>query len=136
MAISTKALLLALISVVVSPLLVWIEFVALLFADMVTYEPQNPLWVKVAVAIALGLGKSVVDGSAAAADQGGPMAVLKTMFSGLSPQAYAGAMEKSQVTPAALGAGYLVFFLYSAALGVAGVVLAFMVAARQPPKAE
>ena len=78
----------------------------------------------------------IVEGSAAAADQGGPMAVLKTMFSGLSPQAYAGAMEKSQVTPAALGAGYLVFFLYSAALGVAGVVLAFMVAARQPPKAE
>lgn len=49
MAISTKALLLALISVVVSPSLVWIEFVALLFADMVTYEPENPLWVKVAV---------------------------------------------------------------------------------------
>ena len=49
MAISTKALLLALISVVVSPSLVWIEFVALLFAHMVTYEPENPLWVKVAV---------------------------------------------------------------------------------------
>lgn len=53
MAISTKALLLALISVVVSPLLVWIELVALLFADMVTYEPENPLWVKVAVVAAV-----------------------------------------------------------------------------------
>jgi hypothetical protein len=53
MATSTKALLLALISVVVSPWLVWIEIVALLFADMVTYEPKNPLWVKVAVVVAV-----------------------------------------------------------------------------------
>ena len=64
------------------------------------------------------------------------MAAVKTLFSGLPPQAYAGAMEKSQVTPAALGAGYLVFFLYSAALGVAAVILAFIVAGRQPPKVE
>ena len=64
------------------------------------------------------------------------MAALKTLFSSLPPEAYAGAMEKSQVTPAALGAGYLVFFLYSAALGVAGVILAFMVAGRPPPKPE
>ena len=78
----------------------------------------------------------IVEGSAAAADTGGPMAALKTLFSGLPPEAYAGAMEKSQVTPAALGAGYLVFFLYSAALGVAGVILAFMVAGRPPPKPE
>jgi PAT family beta-lactamase induction signal transducer AmpG len=78
----------------------------------------------------------LVEGSAAAADQGGPMAALKTLFSGLPPQAYAGAMEKSQVTPAALGAGYLVFFLYSAVLGVAAVFLAFLVAGRTPPKSE
>ena len=78
----------------------------------------------------------IVEGSAAAADTGGPMAALKTLFSGLPPEAYAGAMERSQVTPAALGAGYLVFFLYSAALGVAGVILAFMVAGRPPPKAD
>jgi PAT family beta-lactamase induction signal transducer AmpG len=78
----------------------------------------------------------LVEGSAAAADQGGPMAALKSLFSGLPPQAYAGAMEKSQVTPAALGAGYLVFFLYSAVLGVAAVFLAFLVAGRTPPKSE
>ena len=64
------------------------------------------------------------------------MAALKTLFSGLPPQAYAGALEKSQVTPAALGAGYLVFFLYSAVLGVAAVFLAFLVAARTPPKSD
>jgi hypothetical protein len=53
MTTSTKSLLLVLISVVVSPSLVWIELVALLFADMVTYEPENPLWVKVAAVVAV-----------------------------------------------------------------------------------
>ncbi|NQW73126.1 MAG: hypothetical protein HQ453_10380 [Actinobacteria bacterium] len=53
MTTSTKSLLLALVSVVVSPSLVWIELVALLFADMVTYEPENPLWVKVAAVVAV-----------------------------------------------------------------------------------
>ena len=78
----------------------------------------------------------IVEGSAAAADAGGALGGLKTLFAGLPPQAYAGAMEKSQVTPAALGAGYLVFFLYSSAVGIAAVILAFMVAARQPPPAD
>jgi PAT family beta-lactamase induction signal transducer AmpG len=73
----------------------------------------------------------IVESSAAAADVGGPMAGLKAMFSGLPPEAFAGAMAKSQVSPGALGAGYLVFFLYSAAIGVVAIVLAFMVAARQ-----
>jgi len=74
----------------------------------------------------------IVESSAAAADVGGPMAGLKAMFGRLPPEAFAGAMEKSQVTPGALGAGYLVFFLYSSVIGVVAVVLAFMVAKRQP----
>ena len=73
----------------------------------------------------------IVESSAAAADIGGPMAGLKGMFVRLPPEAYAGAMEKSQVTPGALGAGYLVFFLYSALIGVVAIVLSFAVAARQ-----
>ena len=36
------------------------------------------------------------------------------------------------VTPAMLGAGYLVFFLYSTVIGVFAIVLAFVVAARSP----
>jgi len=75
----------------------------------------------------------IVESSATAADVGGPMAGLKALFAGLPPEAFAGAMAKSGVTPPALGAGYLVFFLYSAVIGVAAVVLAFMVAHRQPP---
>jgi PAT family beta-lactamase induction signal transducer AmpG len=74
----------------------------------------------------------IVESSAAGADAGGTFAPLKGLFAGLPPEAYAGAMTKSGVTPAALGAGYLVFFLYSAAIGVAAVVLAFMVARRTP----
>lgn len=74
----------------------------------------------------------IVESSAAAADVGGPMAALKAMFAGLPPEAFAGAMAKSGVTPPALGAGYLVFFLYSTALGIVAIVLAFMVARRQP----
>jgi len=35
------------------------------------------------------------------------------------------------VTPAALGAGYVTFFIYSVALGLVAIVLAFVVAARQ-----
>ena len=74
----------------------------------------------------------IVEGTAAAADAGGPLASLKTLFAGLPPEAYAGAAVKSGVTPAALGSGYVVFFLYSTVIGIAAIVLAFMVAARQP----
>ncbi|MCR5873959.1 MFS transporter [Phenylobacterium sp. J426] len=73
----------------------------------------------------------IVEGSAAAADAGGALGGLKALFLRLPPEAYATAMEKSQVTPGALGAGYVMFFLYSAVIGVAAVVLAFIVAARQ-----
>jgi hypothetical protein len=48
----------ALVSVILTPILLFIEFTALLFADMVTYEPANPLWVKIisiVVVILLGL---------------------------------------------------------------------------------
>lgn len=77
----------------------------------------------------------IVEGSAAAADAGGALAGLKGLFAGLPPDAFATAMEKSGVSPAALGAGYLVFFLYSSAVGVVAIILAFMVAARERVRA-
>jgi MFS transporter, PAT family, beta-lactamase induction signal transducer AmpG len=73
----------------------------------------------------------IVESTAAAADIGGPLAGLKRLFVNLPADAYAGAMAKSGVTPQALGAGYLVFFFYSAAVGVAAVLLTLMVARRQ-----
>jgi len=73
----------------------------------------------------------IVESSAATADSGGVFTPLKALFGGLPPEAYATGAAKSAVTPAALGAGYVVFFLYSTAIGVAAIVLAFVVAARQ-----
>lgn len=74
----------------------------------------------------------VVEGAAAAADSGGLFAGLKALFAGMPPQAFAHAMEKSHVSAAALGSGYVVFFVYSALLGVVGIVLVIVVAARTP----
>ena len=48
-----------------------------------------------------------------------------------APESFAAAVERSGVTPAALGTGYVVFFVYSALIGVLAVVLALMVARRQ-----
>jgi len=78
----------------------------------------------------------IVEGSAAAAEAGGLLAPLKGLFAGLPAEAYAAAVEKSGVSAAALGAGYVLFFVYSALIGVVGIVLAFMVAARQPRPPE
>jgi PAT family beta-lactamase induction signal transducer AmpG len=74
----------------------------------------------------------VVEGAAASADTGGAFAGLKDLFAGLPPQAFGHALEKSHVSPAALGSGYVVFFVYSALLGVLGVILTLAVAARTP----
>jgi hypothetical protein len=49
---------LALASVILAPILLFIEFTALVLAAMVTYEPANPLWIKiisVIVVILIGL---------------------------------------------------------------------------------
>ena len=78
----------------------------------------------------------IVEGAAASADAGGIFAVFKPLFAGLPPQTFANAMEKSGVTPEALGAGYMTFFFYSAALGLIGIVLAFVVARLSPPPKE
>ncbi|WP_308238087.1 hypothetical protein [Phenylobacterium sp. J367] len=78
----------------------------------------------------------IVESSAAAAEAGGTFAPLMGLFSRLPPEAYAAGAAKSGVTPAALGSGYVVFFLYSALIGAAAIVLAFIVAARQPKPAE
>ena len=48
---STKAFVVALISVIVCPLLLFIEVVALMLASMIIYEPSNPVLIKVASVI-------------------------------------------------------------------------------------
>ena len=73
----------------------------------------------------------IVEGAARAADAGGVLSGLKGYFAGLPPENFAAAVERSGVSPAALGAGYAVFFAYSAIIGVFAVVLAFAVLRRQ-----
>jgi PAT family beta-lactamase induction signal transducer AmpG len=78
----------------------------------------------------------VVEGAAAAADGTGAMSGLKSLFTALPPEAFGSAMEKSGVSAAALGSGYVVFFVYSALIGVVGIILTFMVAARSEPDGD
>jgi PAT family beta-lactamase induction signal transducer AmpG len=82
---------------------------------------------------------AIVESCARLAAPGGPLAALTALFGSLPPQAFANGAAPLGVPPAALGAGYLVFFLYSCAVGVAALALAVVVARRQrvqsPPSA-
>lgn len=75
----------------------------------------------------------IVEGAAATAQAGG-LGPVSALFTRLPPEAYANAAA-SQVSPAALGAGYVMFFLYSAVIGVAAIFLTLLVAARTPKAA-
>lgn len=65
----------------------------------------------------------IVEQAARTAERGGLLSPLGALFAGLPAESYARATY-----PAALGAGYFVFFLYSAALGITAVALAARVA--------
>ena len=76
----------------------------------------------------------IVESSAQSAEAGGMFGALKRPV-----RAPAGrrlhARRRHRRQPAALGSGYVVFFIYSALIGVAGVVLAIMIAARSGRRA-
>jgi PAT family beta-lactamase induction signal transducer AmpG len=71
----------------------------------------------------------IVESSAQSAEAGGLFGSMKSLFAGLPADAYTRASDIG-VSPAALGTGYVVFFIYSALVGVAGIILAVMVAAQ------
>jgi PAT family beta-lactamase induction signal transducer AmpG len=73
----------------------------------------------------------IVEGAAHSAAAGGLFSILTGMFTNLPPESFAKAIEKSGVSPAALAAGYAVFFIYSTVIGLFAIVLAFMVAAKE-----
>ena len=73
----------------------------------------------------------IVESVAKAADGSGFIAGLKTLMSRLPAESYAKAMAKSGVSPAALGTGYFVFYVYTTVIGFVAIVLVFFVAARQ-----
>jgi MFS transporter, PAT family, beta-lactamase induction signal transducer AmpG len=69
----------------------------------------------------------IVEAAARNADAGGMLSGLKDFVMSHAPQNFAAAVERSGVTPAALGSGYIVFFTYSALLGAAAVILSIAV---------
>lgn len=75
----------------------------------------------------------IVESSAQSAEAGGAFGALRGLFSNLPADAYTRSSEIA-VSPASLGTGYVVFFIYSALIGIAGIILAMIVAAREPSK--
>lgn len=72
----------------------------------------------------------IVEAAARSADSDGALASIKGLFGNLASGSFANAVERSGVSPAALGSGYVAFFAYSALIGVFAVVLATMVLRR------
>lgn len=75
----------------------------------------------------------IVESAAQSAEGNGPLAPLRALFAATPKEAFASALAKSHVDPSALGAGYVVFFLYSGVVGIAAMVLALLVARYTPP---
>jgi PAT family beta-lactamase induction signal transducer AmpG len=78
----------------------------------------------------------IVESAAQSADSGGTAGMFNGLFAGLSPETFAQAVERSGVSPAALGSGYVTFFIYSCAIGIFGIVLAFIVVRSRRPTGE
>lgn len=74
----------------------------------------------------------IIEGAAHSASSGGAFAALASLLGTVTPESYVTGAQKAQVLPAALGAGYIAFFVYSALIGVVAIVLTFIVAARTP----
>jgi PAT family beta-lactamase induction signal transducer AmpG len=74
----------------------------------------------------------VVENSARAAETG-VFAPLKGLFAGIQPGVLVEGAAKTGVSPAALGAGYVVFFGYTALAGLIAVVLIGLVMRRPMP---
>jgi PAT family beta-lactamase induction signal transducer AmpG len=73
----------------------------------------------------------IVESAARFADAGGSLAALKDFVASHAPQNFATALQRSGVTPPALGTGYILFFAYSALLGVFAILLSLAVQRRQ-----
>ncbi len=69
----------------------------------------------------------IVEAAAQGAERGGMLAAFRGLFGNLPPESFAGAMDKSGVSPASLASGYAAFFLYSCAIGIFAIVLTLAV---------
>ena len=76
----------------------------------------------------------IVEGAGRAADAGGTLTTIKDFVAAHAPGNFVTAVERSGVSPAALGTGYIVFFAYSALIGIFAILLAVAVRRRQEPR--
>ncbi len=74
----------------------------------------------------------LVEAGARSADAGGIVGWLNPLFANVGTSSFTQAMERSGVSPEALGAGYAAFFIYTAIVGIAAIVLAILVTTRTP----
>jgi len=73
----------------------------------------------------------VVETAARSADAGGVPGMLMPLFDDLPADSLAAGAATAGVSPQALGAGYATFFIYSVAIGLVAIGLAFAVVSRQ-----
>jgi MFS transporter, PAT family, beta-lactamase induction signal transducer AmpG len=78
------------------------------------------------------LSGRIVEGAARSAESGGLTSPLKTLFASLPDGALISGAAKAGVSPAALGAGYVTFFLYTCVIGFVALILTFILATRHP----
>jgi PAT family beta-lactamase induction signal transducer AmpG len=73
---------------------------------------------------------TIVEASARMAAPGGPFARLSALFADLPAPAFATGAAELGLPASALGAGYMVFFLYSCLVGLLALVLAVVIAGK------
>jgi MFS transporter, PAT family, beta-lactamase induction signal transducer AmpG len=78
----------------------------------------------------------IVEAAARYADAGGALSAVKSVIASEVPENFATAVQRSGVSPAALGTGYVTFFTYSAVIGVFAIALSLVVQRRQEENAD
>jgi len=72
----------------------------------------------------------IVEAAARSIDNGGMFASAARLFENLPAASFAQGAAKLGVAPASLGAGYMVFFIYTFVAGISGIVLTWIVVRR------
>ena len=77
------------------------------------------------------LDTAIIEAAARSANSGGLLAPLLALFGSLPAGTYVTGAARSGVAPAALGAGYFSYFIYTFLLGVSLLPVAIIVARRK-----
>ncbi len=78
------------------------------------------------------LGGRIVESFARSAESGGPASLVLPWVQNLPPVAFSDAGEKLGVSGTAYAAGYVMFYFYTTAMGIVGIILAWMCSRGKP----